>query len=141
MFRKIELLTTSVTSIESSLNFYGESFDEIKKKMDTVINIVNVMENRSMETEIRCSKLEIKIEYLKIILNNKEQSSLSQYVEINGIPKTSNEDIPNIITSVEDINEDISDTYRLKLYNTDGKIIAKFNSMAIKDYEINEITV
>jgi len=58
MFRKIEVLTTNVASIESSLNFYGESFDEIKKKMDTVVNIVNYIENRVMETELRCSKLE-----------------------------------------------------------------------------------
>lgn len=62
MFRKIELLTTNVTSIESSLNFYGESFDEIKNKMDTVVNIVNGMENRVMETELRCSKLKKEID-------------------------------------------------------------------------------
>jgi hypothetical protein len=72
MFRKIEVLTTKVASIESSLNFYGESFDEIKKKMDTVVNIVNGMENRVMETELRCSKLEKEIDYNKIMLNNKE---------------------------------------------------------------------
>jgi len=120
MFRKIEVLTTNVASMESSLNFYGESFDEIKKKMDTVLNIVNGMENRVMETELRCSKLEKEIDYLKIMLNNKAQASLNQSVEITGIPKTPNEDIPNKITSVANIlnisnkNEDIVDTYRLK---------------------------
>jgi len=86
MFRKIELLTTNVASIESSLNFYGESFDEIKMKMDTVVNIVNGMENRVMETELRCSKLEKEIHFLKVMLNNIEQASLNQYVEITGIP-------------------------------------------------------
>ena len=146
MFRKIEVLTTNVTSMESSLNFYGESFDEIKKKMDTVVNIVNGMENRVMETELKCSKLEKEIDYLKIMLNNKEQASLNQSVEITGIPKTPNEDIPHIITSVANIlnisikNEDIVDTYRLKPYkNTDGKIIAKFNSTILKDSIIKSI--
>ncbi|CAI6370886.1 unnamed protein product [Macrosiphum euphorbiae] len=146
MFRKIEVLTTNVTSMESSLNFYGESFDEIKKKMDTVVNIVNGMGNRVMETELRCSKLEKEIDYLKIMLNNKEQASLNQSVEITGIPKTPNEDIPHIITSVANIlnisikNEDIVDTYRLKPYkNTDGKIIAKFNSTILKDSIIKSI--
>ncbi|KAF0682245.1 spindle pole body component 110-like [Aphis craccivora] len=143
---KIEVLTTNNASKESSLNFYGESFDEIKKKMDTVVNIVNGMENRVMETELRCSKLEKDVDYLKIILNNKEQASLNQSVEITGIPKTPNEDIPNIITSVANIlnisikNEDIVDTYRLKPYkNTDGKIIAKFNSTILKDSIIKSI--
>jgi len=146
MFRKFEVLTTNVTSIESSLNFYGESFDEIKKKMDNVVNIVNGMENRAIETELRCSKLEKEIDYLKIMLNNNEQASLNQCVEITGIPKTPNEDIPNIITSVANIlnisikNEDIVDMYRLKPYkNTAGKIIAKFNSMILKDSIIKSI--
>lgn len=122
MFRKFEVLSTNVTSIEASLNFYGESFDEIKKKMDTVVNIVNGMENRVMETELRCSKLEKEVDYLKIMLNNKEQASLNQCVEITGIPKTPNEDIPSIITSVANLlnisikNEDIVDTYRMKPY-------------------------
>jgi len=146
MFRKLEVLTTNVASIESSLNFYGESFDEIKKKMDNVVNIVNGMENRVIETELRCSKLEKEVDYLKIMLNNNEQASLNQCVEITGIPKTPNEDIPNIITSVANIlnisikNEDIVDTFRLKPYkNTDGKIIAKFNSMILKDSIIKSI--
>lgn len=80
------------------------------------------------------------------MLNNKEQASLNQSVEITGIPKTPNEDIPNIITSVANIlnisikNEDIVDTYRLKPYkNTDGKIIAKFNSTILKDSIIKSI--
>lgn len=76
-----------------------------------------------------------------MVLSNIEQTSLSQYVEITGIPKTPNEDIPNIILSVANIlninikNEDIVGTYILKPYkNIDGKIIVKFNSTAIKDY-------
>jgi len=39
-------------------------------------------------------------------------------------------------------NEDIVDTYRLKPYkNTDGKIIAKFNSTILKDSIIKSIKV
>lgn len=59
--------------------------------MDTVVNIVNSMENRVIETERRCFKFENEIDYLKVMLNNKQQTSLSQYIEITGIPKTSNE--------------------------------------------------
>jgi hypothetical protein len=65
--------------------------------MDTVVSIISGMENRIMEIENRCFKLEKEIEYLKIMVNNKEQTSLSQYVEITGIPKTPNEDIARYI--------------------------------------------
>lgn len=101
--------------------------------MDTVVNIVNGMENRVMDTE-----LEKEINSIKIILDNKEQTSLYQNIETTGITKTPNEDIPNIITSMANtlniniINEDIADSYKLKpCKNTDGKIIAKFSSKAL----------
>lgn len=74
------------------------------------------------------------------MLNSKEQTSLNQYVEITGIPKTTYENLPNTITSVDNLfismkNKNIADTYRMKSYkNTDGKIIAKFNSITLKGY-------
>jgi len=65
------------------------------------------------------------------MLNNKKQTSLSNYVEFIGIPKTVNVNIPNITASIANVsnisikNEVIADTYRLKPYkNTNGKIIA-----------------
>jgi len=54
------------------------------------------MRNRIIKTEIRCFKLESEIDHLKIMPNNKEQIYLNQYIEITGITKTVNENIPNI---------------------------------------------
>lgn len=48
MFGKTKQLTTNVASIESSINFCLEQFDEINKKMDIVVNIVNDMENNNL---------------------------------------------------------------------------------------------
>ena len=147
-----EKLNKKLNPILKSVEFMSASFDEITKKMVKLEQDKNEisMENKQLKSE--CLRLSNDLELLKQEMNNMEQYSRRDCLEIRGIPPTTNEDTNKIVQSignqigVEVADTDISISHRLPSehgrnqlhgdHNStirDPAIIVKFTRRDIRD--------
>jgi hypothetical protein len=68
--------------------------------LENSINKILEMENYVQMYKLRYNKLEKELNTIKTIINNTEQLTLANNIEITGIPKTPNENTTEIINTV-----------------------------------------
>uniref|UniRef100_A0A2S2P2T8 Zinc finger PHD-type domain-containing protein n=1 Tax=Schizaphis graminum TaxID=13262 RepID=A0A2S2P2T8_SCHGA len=146
VINQIESLSDKMKNFEKSITFFSDSMDEFGSKLESALNKITEMENKVQVYELRCNKLETELNILKVTINNTEQLTLANNIEISGIPKTPNENISEIVNTVARVldcqinSNDVIDSYRGKSrQNNDGKIVVQFNTKAVKDSLINSM--
>jgi hypothetical protein len=107
---------------------------------------ISDIENKMLNYENKCIKLEKEVSFLKTVINNNEQIMLTNNIEISGIPKTANENIIEVVkTLAQSLKCDVQDchiidAFRGKAYNNkDGKIYAYLISKNIKELFVKNI--
>ncbi|CAI6343109.1 unnamed protein product [Macrosiphum euphorbiae] len=113
--KKFEELITSV-------NFMGNQFDDFSNKMDTILKELKdlKLENSKILSENKLLKDEISIINQKI--DELEQKSIGNAIELKGIPKTVNEnccDIVQVIAKKSNSNITLKSAYRI--HSSDNK--------------------
>ena len=110
-----------------SVNFMGKQFDDFSNKMDTILKELKdlKLENSKILSENKLLKDEI------IIINQKidelEQKSIGNAIELKGIPKTVNEnccDIVQVIAKKSNSNITLKSAYRIHSSDNKTNIIA-----------------
>jgi len=95
VFKQIESLSHSLKSVEKSIAFCSEQIDDFGTRLDSAINKISEIENKMLVYELLCNKHENKLNILKTI-NNTEELTLANKIEITGIPKMPNENTTEI---------------------------------------------
>lgn len=144
--KKIESFSINMSLVEQSLIFFSKSCDNLNFELKMAMNSISELKNKNQAYELQCNKLESEVEILKEKMNFAEQSALAYNIEIDGIPKTSDEDICNILKTVAQLlncklnSNDIVYSFRKPLFNnSEGKIIVQFNSKTVKDMIMNSV--
>ncbi|KAE9537019.1 hypothetical protein AGLY_006826 [Aphis glycines] len=133
ILNKLDCLTTSYSSIEKSVSFLSDKVDEYNTKLQSIVQKVK-------DFDIRLNAYENKIDILKGNNNITEQAKLGNNLDITGIPKTTNENLKLVVSTLAKIvnvevkEEHIDKTYRLRHKNeNNSRIIVEFTNKEIKN--------
>lgn len=96
VMNKMELLSNNIKSI----GFCSASIDDFNVKIEVVVKKISDMENKMLDYEHKCNKLENEVTFLKAVINNNKKIMLSNNIEISGIPKTANENITEVVKTL-----------------------------------------
>lgn len=137
---KLDILTSSYSSIEKSVSFLSDKVDEYNTKLQSIVQKVKDFDIRLIGYENKISILEREIDLLKGNNNITEQAKLANNLDITGIPKTTNENLKLVVSTLAKIvnvevkEEHINKTYRLRHKNQDNsRIIVEFTNKEIKN--------
>ena len=142
MEQKISNLMTELETIKNSNSFLSDQYDQLQE-----ISSANKKEVDDIKSENLCLKetvIELKsiVENAEKSLNNLEQYSRRECIEINGIPSTPEESTDDIVVAlarqigVTITPNDISISHRLKKFTTSQHpptIFAKFINQKIRN--------
>ena len=139
-----EKLDEKLAPLIRSVEFLSGQFDDLKTKTSKIeeSNSLLQKENKYLQEEVL--KLNGELKQQAIAINNQEQYSRRECLEIRGIPSTPSEDTDEIVKSVGKLvdvvieNSDISVSHRLPVRSTQGNvptpaIIVKFVKRDTRD--------
>ena len=143
---KLQSKIDKIDKLEESISFFSKQYDDFIMKIKGLedMNASLVDENRCLKAELQNTSNNLKL--MKQELNNSQQYSRRDCLEIKGIPIQRNENTNEVVKSVGNLigveikDEDISISHRLAAKNSqtgltrnDPAIIVKFVRRGVRD--------
>ena len=142
MEQKISNLMTELETIKNSNSFLSDRYDQLQEISSANKKAVDDIKSENLSLKETVIELKSIVENAEKSLNNLEQYSRRECIEINGIPSTPEESTDDIVVAlakqigVTITPNDISISHRLKKSTTSQHpptIIAKFTSRKIRN--------
>lgn len=143
--KKLGPLSAKVEEVLDSIQFLSAQYDEIVGKVNLLEEKTGKLETENQELKSHISYLSDQLLQQGDVINDMDQYSRRDCLEIHGIPLTSDEDTDNIVQKIGNLTnvvikpEDISVSHRLRANNRTGMpshpppIIVKFVRRNIKE--------
>lgn len=128
------------------MSFLSDKVDEYNLKLQSIIKKVNDNETRLNTYDTKIAKFQREIDILKGNINITEQTKLANNLDITGVPKTNNENLKAVISTLAKIvkvevkEEHINKIYRLKHKDeNNSRVIVEFNNKEVKNNLLSAI--
>lgn len=124
----------SLTTLTRSVNFLSSQFDEFGKQLKEVLKTIKELKNENNLLKEKNQVLNNELSALSKRVNMLEQNSISNYIEIIGIPEVKKENCIKIVESIAeklDQKVTVNKAYRIisKFQNKSSKIVAEISSL------------
>lgn len=137
---------SKIDGIKSTLDEIREKQNKLQENYDTLVNTTKAQRENHKELATKVEDNSSDIEYINgdleninYKLNNLMQEKLSLNLIINGVPKSENENIKTVMSTIfttmglELEDDSITDLYRIHNRNNTPPIIVKLKNKSIKD--------
>lgn len=129
-------LDTKMEDLIQSVNFMGQQFDDFNNKLESTLTELKHLKKENDTIKADNSRLTNEIIEIKHKLDTFEQQNLGISVEINGVPKSNNENCLTVVqTIVKQLNINVSVTEATRITLSDNKIpiiVAKLDSIDMR---------
>lgn len=126
---KIQPSTKMETKIEeliSSVEFMGKQFDVFNKKVDSMLSEIKILKIENEKISNENKYLSSEVSSLKLKIDNIEQFNLNKYIDITGIPQTTNENCSEIVKQIglkTNTTINVIEAKRIHINNSKNSII------------------
>lgn len=133
---RLDELKKTVEGVKESQEFISKQYEDLNAKFTEMLNKFNDLNKNVTANEEKCKELEKSVATLNDQVNKLEQKQLSNCAIINGIDKSNNENLLNIVGKIcEFLNADIDTAHILNAYRTgaSGTVVVEFSHRIHRD--------
>lgn len=129
-------METKIEELISSVEFMGKQFDVFNKKVDSMLSEIKVLKIENEKIANENKYLSSEVSSLKLKIDNIEQFNLNKYIDITGIPQTTNENCSEIVKQIglkTNTTVNVIEAKRIYISNSKNSIIvAKLETTEMK---------
>lgn len=149
MNQKIELQTNTIQGMETAFDVLSSKHDDILKSLETQGQQLKKLEKKVSDLEVQLLTKDSRISQLELEVENLEQYSRKNNIEIHGVPARENEDLMQVVASIAQklslpvpTTEQIEAVHRIKAKsNLAPPILVRFFRRDVRDSWLGKRTV
>lgn len=130
-------METKIEELISSVEFMGKQFDVFNKKVDSILSEIKALKIENEKISNENKYLSSEVSSLKLKIDNIEQFNLNKYIDITGIPQTTNENCSEIVKQIglkTNTTINVIEAKRIHINNSKNSsiIVAKLETTEMK---------